>query len=275
MAQKSFQELDLSNGFLFSAALEDTEVCQLTLECILERYISGIKVRTEYNVLFSTDIKCIRLDVLGQDEMEVSYNLEMQNDDEKNLPKRSRYYQAELDLSSLKPGEKYQELKPLFVIFICNFDPFGEKLYRYTFEMQCVERCFPLDDGVKRIFLNTKGENKDEVSETLVEFLGYLNDSTDSYVEGIKDPKIRKIHDKVKELKKNHNLEERYMRFEELMQEREDKGREEGKELGRTEEREILGKLIQSMSQNGETELIPKLFQDNELLQSKLIQYNI
>ena len=60
--------------------------------------------------------------------------MEAQNKNEGNLPKRSRYHQAEMDVSSLKPGQDFNDLKPGYVIFICTFDPFGKKLYRYTFE---------------------------------------------------------------------------------------------------------------------------------------------
>lgn len=227
MAQKSFEELDLCNGFLFSAAMENPETCQLALECILDCQISNVTVKTEYNVLYNSDFKFIRLDVLGRDELEVSYDLEMQNENENNLPKRSRYYQAELDLAGLKPGESYEQLKPLYVIFICNFDPFGKKFYRYTFEMQCIEECFPLNDGVKRLFLSTQGENKGEVPETLIEFLGYLNNSNDKYIKKVKDVKIKRIHEKVNELKKNRDLGARYMYFEELLKSRERKGYQE------------------------------------------------
>ena len=84
--------------------------------------------------------------------------------------------------------------------------------------MQCVERGFPLDDGAKRIFLNIKGENKEGISETLKEFLGYLNNSTDGYIEKVKDEKVIRIHEKVKELKRKRNLEAGYMYLEELIQ---------------------------------------------------------
>lgn len=241
MAQKSFEELDLCNSFLFSAAMEDAETCQLALECILDCQISNVTVKTEYNVLYNNEFKYIRLDVLGQDAMDVSYDLEMQNNNEYNLPKRSRYYQAELDLASLKLGEDYEQLKPLYVIFICNFDPFGKKFYRYTFEMQCVEECFSLKDGAKRIFLNTKGKNKEDVPETLIEFLGYLNNSNDKYIEEINDIKVKRIHEKIKELKKNRDLGERYMRFEELLMSREKEGYQEAYKEG-------LAALINTLS---------------------------
>ena len=260
MAQKSFEELDLCNGFLFSAAMEDPETCQLALECILDCQISNVTVKTEYNVLYNNEFKCIRLDVLGRDEMEVSYDLEMQNENENNLAKRSRYYQAEIDLAGLKTGESYEQLKPLYVIFICNFDPFGKKFYRYTFEMQCIEECFPLNDGVKRIFLSTKGKNKEDVSETVIEFLGYLNNSNDTYIEKVKDAKIKRIHEKVKELKKNRDLGARYMYFEELMKSRERKGYREAYTEGLSALVKILSNFLPDVETIYQTVILQDIY---------------
>ena len=214
MSNKSFQELNLSDRFLFPAALEDPITCRLILECIVEEEIGELAVKVEYTRTDNSELKCIRLDVYAKDVItEVSYNLEMQNKNEYNLPLRSRYYQAQLDSGSLEPGDKYTDLKPLYVIFICNFDPFGQGLYRYTFSMQCEERELPLNDGVKRIFFSTKGKNDNEVPQILIDFLGYLNDSTDSYVEQNADEKVREIHERIKVLKKNRAVEERYMHY--------------------------------------------------------------
>ena len=196
MSNTKFQELNLSDSFLFPAALEDPITCRLILECIVEENISELFVRAEYTKQFNSEFKCIRLDVYAKDVItEVSYNLEMQNNNEYNLPLRSRYYQAQIDVGNLKRGAAYKDLKPLYVIFICNFDPFEQGLYRYTFSMQCEERDIPLNDGVKRIFLSTRGENRNEVSPILIDFLGYLNDSTDAYVEQNPNEKVKEIHE--------------------------------------------------------------------------------
>jgi len=214
MSDTNFQELNLSNRFLFPAALEDPVICRLVLECIVEEEIGELAVKVEYTKPYNSEFKCIRLDVYAKDIVtEVSYNLEMQNKNEYNLPLRSRYYQAQLDMGSLEPGDEYTDLKPLYVIFICNFDPFKEELYRYTFSMQCEERDVPLNDGVKRIFFSTKGKNKEEVPAILIDFLGYLNNSTDSYVENNSNEKVREIHERIKVLKKNRAVEERYMHY--------------------------------------------------------------
>ncbi len=39
---KKFKELDLSNAFLFAAALEDPQTCRLVLEIILGRKVESI-----------------------------------------------------------------------------------------------------------------------------------------------------------------------------------------------------------------------------------------
>ena len=213
MSNKTFQELNLNNGFLFPAALEDPVTCRLVLECILGETVSDLMVKVEYTKPYNSEFKCIRLDVYAKSVMEVSYNVEMQNKNEYNLPLRSRYYQAQIDLAGLEPGDDYNDLKPLYVIFICNFDPFDQELYQYTFMMHCRERDIPLNDGVKRIFFNTKGKNRKEVPEILIDFLGYLNDSTDSYVEERPNEKLKEIHKRIQELKKKRDVEARYMHY--------------------------------------------------------------
>lgn len=109
MARKKFEELDLCDPFLFAAALEDEAICRLILETILGRPITKVRVHAEHTILYSSDFRSVRLDIYASDEVQVEYNIEMQNEDEHNLAKRSRYYQGEMDITSLKPGEGFSE----------------------------------------------------------------------------------------------------------------------------------------------------------------------
>lgn len=226
--KKTLQELDLSNSFLFAAALEDPEICQLVLEIILGNKVPKVKVHAEHSILISSEFRSVRLDIYASDELQVNYNVEAQNENEGNLAKRSRYHQAEMDVSSLKPGDDFNDLKPGYVIFICTFDLFGEGLYRYTFEERCLERNIKLGDETRKIFLNTKGKNEKEVPKELIHFLKYVENSTDDYVSGIKDDSIERLHEKVTALKRWWGLEAKYMTFEELLKRRESKGKAEG-----------------------------------------------
>lgn len=214
---KKFQDLDLSNAYLFAAVMQDEEACRLVLQTIIGKPIQKVKVHAEHTIFYSSDYKSVRLDIYAKDETEVAYDIEMQNVDWKNLAKRSRYYQAEMDITSLKPGEDYQFLKPSYIIFICTFDPFGKGLYRYTFEPRCKEADVILDDETHRIFLSTKGTNVSDVPSELIHFLQYIENSTDEMAEVNDDETVRCLHNRMKNLKRDRELEVGYMYLQEYL----------------------------------------------------------
>ncbi|MBQ8199213.1 MAG: Rpn family recombination-promoting nuclease/putative transposase [Lachnospiraceae bacterium] len=226
---EKFQDLNLSNAFLFAATAQDPEACRAILQIVLEREIPQVNVHAEHTVLFSSDYRMIRLDVYGEDEMDVQYNIEMQNQNEGNLPHRARYHHAEMDVSSLKPGMNFRDLRPSYVIFICTFDPFGEGLYRYTFTRQCKEADISLEDDTCTIYFNTKGKNPEDVSEELIEFMAYLEESTDESVRDGATDNIKLLHKKVKQVKQNADLEAKYMTGEDLLRWSKAEGKAEGK----------------------------------------------
>ena len=269
--RKPFKELDLSNAFLFAAALQDEETCQLVLEMILGIRIGKVRVKAEHSILYNSDFRSIRLDVYASDVMDIQYDLEMQNDKEKELPKRSRYYHAVLDMSSLKPGQGYEDLKPGYVIFICSFDPFGKGLYRYTFEQRCEETKEPLGDGSKRIFLSTRGKNTEDVPEVLVHFLQYVEKSTDDCVKKTGDGSIARLHSKIMQLKENHDLEGQYMKFEELLEDREKVGRKEGRKQG--EDR--ICSLLERLVADGRVGDLERVSRDVVFREELLKEYNL
>lgn len=199
----------------------------------------------------------------ASDCYQVTYDIEMQNDDRKNLSKRCRYYQAEVDIASLKPGQDYQDLQPSFVIFICSYDPFGDGLYRHTIENICHETGKVFGDGAVKIILSTKGKNTQDVPIELVHFLQYVETSTQECAEETNNAIVLKLHEKIKLLKESRDLESGYMRFEELLRECEEK------------EAARIMTLINAMAEEGLQEEIPKLAKDKEFFQQMLEKYNL
>ena len=195
---ESFQKLNLTNAYLFAAAMQDEEICRNVLEIALNKRISKVKAHVEQVLFLDSEFKSVRFDVYASDEEEVSYDVEMQNDDPKSLPKRCRYYQAELDVTSLRPGEDYQQLKPGYIIFICSFDPFGKGRCQYVFEEYCKEADIPLGDETQKIFFNTNGTDTENVTPELLHLFEYLKQSTEEVAVRHQDEKILKIHERVK-----------------------------------------------------------------------------
>lgn len=99
----------------------------------------------------------------------------------------------------------------------------------------------------------------------------YVEESSDSYTERVCDEKIGKLHDKIRKLKESREWEARYMTFEELLQDSEEKGKQEGKR----EERQKLLKLIGLMSEGGDAEYIPVLTKDEMLLEQMYKKYQL
>lgn len=259
MARKRFNELNLTSAFLFGAAVSNPEVLRRILEILLDEKIDSVKVSAEHTLLFSSDTRNIRLDIFAENDSH-SYNVEMQEEDENNLPKRSRYHQAEMDVLSLKPGQDFNELKPNIVVFICDFDPFGEGLYQYTFENKCNENDIPLGDETKKIFFNIHGKNTGDTRTELINLLKYMKETTDECVDLLGDVNISRLHEYITELKKDREWERCYMRVEDLIKSAERKALAQG----RKDMQEELLELVTKMIKSGEAEQVVRLSEDED-----------
>jgi predicted transposase/invertase (TIGR01784 family) len=113
------------------------------------------------------------------------------------------------------------------------FDLFGEDRYIYTFTMKSDENPeIELKDGATRIFLNTHGKNKDEVSPDLIELLSYIEYTNDLGDDEIQSKYVRDLKRHVDSIKHDREVSVRYMqKWEEMAYEREE-GREEGRREG-------------------------------------------
>ena len=135
--------------------------------------------------------------VIGTDDVEPDQNNRVK--DISAFPKRLRFYHAIIDSRSLKSGEDFGKLKQVYVIFICNYDPFGYDRVKYTIRNMCVEESeMPYDDGAQTTVLYTKGTKGDDISEELRQFLNYMENTTQTNAvnDTLKD--IQKMVDIVK-----------------------------------------------------------------------------
>lgn len=102
------------------------------------------------------------------------------------------------------------------------------------------------------MFLNTRGTNEDEVPSELVEFLHYIEHSTDAEADAAKSERIRKIHERVCKVRLSEEVGVKYMqaweeRYYDCEEARKD-GYEDGKAEGR---RNLLLELIRKNREKG------------------------
>lgn len=245
--EAKWEDLSISNDFLFGKVMQDAELCKELLQRILpELDIDHV----EYPELQKTikedfEAKGVRLDAYVNDGKGTVYDIEMQAVTSKYLPRRTRYYQSMIDLQLVDKGQDYDTLNDSYIIFICLSDLFGKGRYRYSFENICKEDTeVMLNDGAKKIFLNADGK-KGDISEELKAFLDYVagRPSEDAFV--------KKLESAVEKAKKNRKWRREYMTL--LMRDRENQkiGKEIGKIFGaisvyrdlRLSEEEIIMRL--------------------------------
>ena len=234
--EQLWENLKISNDFMFAKVMRNPELCKEMLERLLDIQIDHIEYPEEQKVIdISKDSKSVRLDVYLKDEKGTVYNIEIQTTNKKNLPKRTRYYAGMIDLNAIEKGADYTELPQSFVIFICTFDAFGKGLWRYTFENRCKEdNTLLLKDGTAKIFFNTTG-TKGNISEDTKNILKFIENNT------TEDDFTEKLAQEVRKIKKNKEWQVEYMTL--LMREREKykEGVAEGEIKGIVETYEDLG----------------------------------
>ena len=162
--------------------------------------------------------KSFRWKLFWDEEDGELFDLEPDNNSGKEdvaaLPRRARFYHAKLDAGSLKAGslkagEEYGSLRNVFVIFITTYDPFGLDRMVYTVKSGCIEVPeLPYEDGVRTIFLYTKG-TKGDPPEELREFLYYMEHTSK---ENAKTENLKRLHEMVTAVKRDGKVGLTYMK---------------------------------------------------------------
>ena len=232
---KTLQELNLTDDFLFDVATEELENCKTIIELTTGLRLKSLKWKSGQKVIHNLPGKRgVRLDFIAESEDGRIFDVEMQNRNEGNIPKRTRFYQALIDAPILKSGERgFDKMNPLYIIIICNYDPYGKKKYCYTFDNQCKEvPGLRLGDEVTKLLLSTKGENEEEVPKELVDFLHYVTESNENGLPDECDERLKRLHESIREIKASADMEVEYMKMEERERIIRDEGVEFGKQLG-------------------------------------------
>lgn len=275
---KKYEELDITDPFIFAKVMSEKELCKPLLENILNIKIRDIVyVDYEETIQMTAKSKGIRLDIYVEDDDNTVFNLEMQTTTYKELPKRSRYYQGIIDLNMIEKGESYDILKESYVIFICTFDFFEKGRSVYEFENVCLEDSeIKLNDGTHKIFLNTKGD-KSDINKELKSLLEYFDGSEPE------SELTRKIDRKVIAARKNERWRREYMslqmemnlKYREGLKAGEEKGRALGQSEGKIETQKNINRLNKILLSEKRYDDLEKSAQDIEYQNKLMKEYDI
>ena len=266
------EQMNLVEKFLFDETMEDKDAYEAMVSILLEDEVHLLPwTETEKELRVSPQLRSIRLDVVSMDEKHNVYFTEMQQNDAKNLQKRSRYYQGHIDVSLLPPGKiDFNELPDSCFILVAPFDVFGKGLYRYTFVGTCIE-CpeLRLKDGAVRIFINTKGKNPEKFSQEFLDLMEYITNTDEMIVERSKSKRLRILHECVKKVKLSEKVGVKLMQTWEEHAMIKEEGRMEGRLDNLKQNVENLMKSL-SISLEKACELLGSTQEDYEELRHKV-----
>ena len=245
MQRRKLEELNLLDEFLFHAMLAYPDTGEAfirkLLETLFDRKFPHLKIRAQESFAgVNTDFRGARLDVyieedgsaqINGDEIPTVYDVEPdhnhKNAEIKAFPKRARFYHAMIDRRSLKAGEHFGKMKKVYVIFICDYDPFGYDRALYTIKNRCLEEPeLPYEDDAETWVLYTRGK-KGNISESLRQLLSYMENTNQN---NAINEDLRDIQQMVDQVKRDGEVSLRYMKWFEHDQMMYEQGRQDEQE---------------------------------------------
>ena len=228
---KPWEDLDITDDFIFTRVMRNKKLCRTLLEMILKVKVGRIKFLTSHHAIqIDPNAKGIIMDVYLKDENKV-INVEMQASNHGDLPRRARYYQAAADIDTTPKGSEYKDLKQNYVIFICTFDPFHKGKSFYTFQNLCIEHDEPiyLEDGTEKIFLNTTAKDLSNLDLDLRLFYDYIKGKV------AQTTFTKELDESIARMKQEKEERNMYLTYTSRMMECRRDGYEEGLHTGREE----------------------------------------
>ncbi len=150
----------------FSVVMRDKAACEYLLSALMGKSVNVIKHKTQYSIR-NIESHSVVLDALVEDNEHNLYNVEVQKEDEGNHEQRMRYNQTAVEWTYLEKGTKYNELPELYMIFISEFDTFKLGRNNYSLSLYIDGTNTKCDDGIHRLYFNTKVNDGTDLSKLL------------------------------------------------------------------------------------------------------------
>ena len=257
-ATMEWESLTIANDFVFCKAMLDEGLCRDVLEAVLGIPIDHVEhVERQHVIDAGPGAKSVRLDVYVRDGSGAVFDVEMQVTGDPGLPRRARYYHAQMATEQLERGASYRDLPRAFSIFFCLFDPFGRGRRVYSFESRCEQDLgLALADGAKTVFLAATSPRDGALPEALNSLLDYIAGGAAS------GDLPERMDGRVRDVIGSSEWRREYMLLEWRDQDNVEKGRRLGREEGLAEGAESLGKLIAALLKQGRVDDASKAASD-------------
>ena len=135
--KNSNEPILITNRYAFADVMKkDLDLSARLISITIGRKVQRIRLaQAEKELKSSDDYRGVRFDVWFEDDENRMYDLELQVYDEKHLAERIAFYQGIMVAEETKSGTHFEDIREVFVIFICTGrDPFERSRTVYQFE---------------------------------------------------------------------------------------------------------------------------------------------
>lgn len=234
-----WQKMTITSDPMFGLVMQNKEIC---LE-LINRALPNIKAKQIIQLDTQKDINIVsahrvRFDVYVRDDKNNIIVIEMQVNNQNNIPARLRYYQEQVDHELLRPGDNYSVLNnyPTYIIMFCNFDYFKQRWARYEFNLTCTrDHNLKFGDNRTVVIFNALDKN----DEPIKNFLALMRNQGDN-----KNRFIAQIQGEIDKVKQDPERRDGFMKYELNLMDAKMEAREEGMAKAK---REDIKKLIDSL----------------------------
>lgn len=150
---KNYRLLD--DDFM-TVIFKNSDCAELLLRIVLNKPdIRVIDVQTQ-DYFKNLEGRSAILDIYAIDDEGVHYDIEVQRSDKGAVMKRARYNGSLMDANITEPGEEYEKLPDVYVIFITESDVLGAGLPLYHYCNTCMETGKIANDGKYTVYVNSQ-----------------------------------------------------------------------------------------------------------------------
>ena len=238
-----------TNDLIFEWVMSRKENCLAVIQAVLpDLNVTGlVGHENQHEINHLGKQRRSRFDVVVHDDQGRYYDIEMQVADEKDLGKRMRYYQSQIDKETLRTLEDFRQLRTSYVIFLCAFDPFGVGLRRYEFgHFERDHRDIELKTASSEIIINATGTNG-EITPNLQAIIDVMNQRRDNN-SGLAKRLVKEIDGYNADPERKRQIMELAMKLKDAEMVGEEKGIQKGVQKGVSE---TITELIKTAKRSG------------------------
>lgn len=185
------KQLRIIDDVMFEVVARNKEVCEEILQTILEDkklVVNDVITQASVRNLYGRSVRLDALCTLGNG---TKCNIEVQRSDNDDHVKRVRFNASSITVKDSTPNDRFSDVVELYVVYISEFDIFGDGLTVYHVDKMIRENHKVVDDGLHEIFVNTAIDDGSEIAELMKCFVQ----------KDVNNPRFPKTSDEVNKLK--------------------------------------------------------------------------